>query len=94
MVGLACPFFVMQLINLNNVQNLNPFIIFYVCLKLRIRKSELLLLYQNLEHMRGFSQDCEASVLHRLIYKLISLTSSEDSKVLFHANICVSTDYC
>lgn len=38
-------------------------------------------MYQELLQMRGFSEDCVKSTLHRFICVLIQLTKSHDSEV-------------
>lgn len=53
------------------------------------KKAELADLYQSLVHIRGFSQDCQDSILHQLICKLINLTSSANMKVQIEASRCL-----
>ncbi|XP_034246355.1 serine-protein kinase ATM isoform X2 [Thrips palmi] len=57
--------------------------------KLYEMKTELADLYQGLVHIRGFSSDCQKSILHQLICKLINLTSSTNLKVQIEASRCL-----
>ncbi|XP_053981121.1 serine-protein kinase ATM isoform X1 [Hylaeus volcanicus] len=58
-------------------------------LQLSTRKEELQKLYNKLETMRGFAEDCASSMLHQLIYKLIKLTASSDVDVSLEASKCL-----
>uniref|UniRef100_A0ABD2WPC0 Serine/threonine-protein kinase ATM n=1 Tax=Trichogramma kaykai TaxID=54128 RepID=A0ABD2WPC0_9HYME len=46
-------------------------------------------LYEELEMTQGFAEDCESSVLHRLIYRLIRLTESTDIDLALEAAKCL-----
>lgn len=45
------------------------------------KKLELCDLYKELRDSRGFSEDCEKSILHRLICLLIESTANTDPEV-------------
>lgn len=45
------------------------------------KKAELAGLYKELQDTRGFSEDCERSILHQLICFLVKIISRSDSKV-------------
>ncbi|XP_076280978.1 serine/threonine-protein kinase tefu isoform X2 [Lasioglossum baleicum] len=57
--------------------------------QLSTRKEEFQVLYNRLETLRGFSEDCASSMLHQLIYKLIKLTASSDINVSIEASKCL-----
>lgn len=53
----------------------------YLKNQLSVKKMELKEMYSKLHDLRGFSEDCEKSILHRLICVLVKLTLSSDSNV-------------
>lgn len=57
--------------------------------QLIVKKSQLEVLYEELESSQGFAEDCALSVLHNLIYRLIQLTKSKDSKIALEAAKCL-----
>ncbi|XP_076661502.1 serine/threonine-protein kinase tefu isoform X2 [Halictus rubicundus] len=57
--------------------------------QLSTRKEEFQVLYNRLETLRGFAEDCASSMLHQLIYKLIKLTASSDINVSIEASKCL-----
>ncbi|KZC09469.1 Serine-protein kinase ATM [Dufourea novaeangliae] len=57
--------------------------------QLSTRKEELQALYNKLETLRGFAEDCASSMLHQLIYKLIKLTTSSDANISIEASKCL-----
>ncbi|KAG5880543.1 hypothetical protein JTB14_026776 [Gonioctena quinquepunctata] len=52
-------------------------------------KTKLKQLYDKLQKIRGFSEDCEESCLHRLICTLAKLSCSTNEKVSFEAVRCL-----
>lgn len=46
-------------------------------------------MYKDLLKMRGFSEDCAKSILHRFICTLIQLTKSFDSEVCYQNIITI-----
>ncbi|XP_049947955.1 serine-protein kinase ATM-like [Schistocerca serialis cubense] len=61
----------------------------HLYLQLSTRKTELRDLYLSLKNLRGFSEDCEESILHRLLCVLVGLTSAEDKEVQLGASRCL-----
>ncbi|XP_049852036.1 serine-protein kinase ATM isoform X1 [Schistocerca gregaria] len=61
----------------------------HLYLQLSLRKTELRDLYLSLKNLRGFSEDCEESILHRLLCVLVGLTSAEDKEVQLGASRCL-----
>ncbi|XP_046673269.1 serine-protein kinase ATM isoform X5 [Homalodisca vitripennis] len=57
--------------------------------KLSENKVELADLYKDLQNSRGFSEDCEQSILHQLICLLIQITSGSDPKASYEAACCL-----
>ncbi|XP_024944918.1 serine-protein kinase ATM isoform X2 [Cephus cinctus] len=57
--------------------------------QLSAKKSELKNMYNHLEGLRGFAEDCASSLLHKLIYRLVKLTSSPDSNIALEAAKCL-----
>lgn len=53
------------------------------------KKKELLELYLALAKIRGFSEDCEASVLHQVTYKLLRCVQSVDVAISTEAAKCL-----
>ncbi|XP_063244550.1 serine-protein kinase ATM [Bacillus rossius redtenbacheri] len=53
------------------------------------RKKELCDLYEELQTLRGFSEDCAKSVVHRLVATLVDLTLSTDEQVSTEASCCL-----
>lgn len=53
------------------------------------RKDELKILYVNLSEMRGFAEDAQNSLLHRLICALVKLTRSENAQTRLEAARCL-----
>lgn len=53
------------------------------------RKKELRHMYDRLEGLRGFAEDCASSTLHKLIYKLVQLTRSSDTVISLEAAKCL-----
>ncbi|XP_069700137.1 serine-protein kinase ATM isoform X2 [Periplaneta americana] len=53
------------------------------------KKTELCLLYKELNDMRGFSEDCAKSLLHQLMFMLVELTSVPDPKIRLEASRCL-----
>lgn len=53
------------------------------------RKEELREMYENLDGMRGFSEDCHESLLHRLVCMLVELASEQNSDVKTEAAKCL-----
>ncbi|PSN31644.1 hypothetical protein C0J52_20491 [Blattella germanica] len=53
------------------------------------KKQELSMIYNDLNDMRGFSEDCSRSLLHQLIIMLVELTSVTDSKISLEASRCL-----
>ncbi|CAH0387846.1 unnamed protein product [Bemisia tabaci] len=53
------------------------------------KKEELAGLYADLDLVRGFSEDCAESILHRLIYMLVQLASSPNVEVKLEASKCL-----
>lgn len=45
------------------------------------KKEELGVLYEKLQEIRGFSEECKTSIIHRLICSLAKLSCSSDEKV-------------
>uniref|UniRef100_A0A1B6BXN6 Serine/threonine-protein kinase ATM n=4 Tax=Clastoptera arizonana TaxID=38151 RepID=A0A1B6BXN6_9HEMI len=58
-------------------------------IQLSEKKEELAKLYEDLKTMKGFSEDCERSVLHRAICLLIKLISNENPAVRMEAARCL-----
>lgn len=56
---------------------------------LSTEKIELRAMYSNLEKLRGFAEDCAVSTLHRLVYRLIQLTKSNDADISMEAVKCL-----
>ncbi|XP_063982057.1 serine-protein kinase ATM [Diachasmimorpha longicaudata] len=52
-------------------------------------RDELQRMYKDLEKLRGFAEDCAASVLHRLTYRLIKLTESSNVSIALEAAKCL-----
>ncbi|VVC40821.1 Hypothetical protein CINCED_3A017263 [Cinara cedri] len=61
----------------------------HIKLKLKINEQLLQNMYEELQRMRGFSEDCVNSILHRFICKLIHLSKSSDSEVQILAASCL-----
>ncbi|XP_043278372.1 serine-protein kinase ATM [Venturia canescens] len=57
--------------------------------QLSTRKQELCEMYNRLEGLRGFAEDCASSTLHKLIYKLVQLTRSCDTNISLEAAKCL-----
>lgn len=57
--------------------------------QLASNKENLIGLYNNLTKMRGFSEDCEKSVIHRLIGELLECVQSDDPKKSHEAAKCL-----
>jgi serine-protein kinase ATM len=52
-------------------------------------KDDLIILYENLKNIRGFSEDCENSVIHKLINTLVLHTQSKDMQRSLEAAKCL-----
>ncbi|XP_012270271.1 serine-protein kinase ATM [Orussus abietinus] len=57
--------------------------------QLSTRKDELREMYEHLEELRGFAEDCSSSTLHRLTHMLVRLTRSTDRIVSSEAAKCL-----
>jgi predicted RNA methylase len=53
------------------------------------QKYQLQEFYEELESSQGFAEHCASSILHRLIYRLIRLTESNDKKTILEAAKCL-----
>ncbi|KAF7996223.1 hypothetical protein HCN44_001855 [Aphidius gifuensis] len=53
------------------------------------RRDELKIMYNDLDNIRGFAEDCISSKIHRLIYHLIKLTESSDLNISLEAAQCL-----
>lgn len=60
----------------------------YLCKSLSEQKDELKRLYENLANLRGFSEDCEKSLLHQLTCMLVELTFDKDMTVIVNFKFC------
>lgn len=58
-------------------------------LQLSNKKTELIKLYARLHHIRGFSEECQESILHQLICMLVKLTTSSDQVISLEAARCL-----
>ncbi|XP_008559414.1 serine-protein kinase ATM [Microplitis demolitor] len=52
-------------------------------------KTELLEMYKELEKLRGFAEDSNSSIIHRLIYKLIKLTENKNVNISLDVAKCL-----
>ncbi|OXU25092.1 hypothetical protein TSAR_000011 [Trichomalopsis sarcophagae] len=57
--------------------------------QLSSKREELEELYSELETCQGFAEHCARSVLHRLVYQLIRLTESPDTRISLEAAKCL-----
>lgn len=57
--------------------------------QLNSKKQELEELYSELEISQGFAEHCARSILHRLVYHLIRLTESPDTRIGLGAAKCL-----
>lgn len=51
---------------------------------LSLQKNELMAMYEQLKENRGFSEDCEKSLLHRLVATLTKISRSSDKNVSYY----------
>lgn len=58
----------------------------YLKTQLRERKSDLKVLYEKLNNIKGFCEDSKTSVLHQLICMLVKMTSSSNETVSIFLN--------
>lgn len=71
----------------------------YLKSQLAKNKPQLKQLYEELQTVRGFSEDCQRSILHRLICQLVTLALSADSEVralfncFYSGNLCILGKY-
>ncbi|KAK5640688.1 hypothetical protein RI129_009235 [Pyrocoelia pectoralis] len=61
----------------------------YLKKRLSNQKEELKHMYNNLRHVRGFSEDCQKSVLHQLVCALVKLSLSSDTEESLEATKCL-----
>lgn len=57
--------------------------------QLSLKKNELIGMYNHLQDTRGFSEDCEKSLIHRLVYTLVQFVQGTDSNIAVEAAKCL-----
>lgn len=66
-----------------------PFLNTLIYLQLSTKKKELQKLFQSIYDVHGFSEDCEKSIIHRLINSLLQIVQGVDNEKAMMATRCL-----